>query len=201
MTYAEFTRQIKNIGKEAVILLIGKRKVVPADQESLIRMGERLALDFTDCIFRSGNAPGSDQLFTEGVARHAADRLQFVLPYEGHRKDERNAESNYYALDPEQMAEEDPVPYTTMQQHEKSRRLIPRYLAGHRSRQAMKAPYLLRDTLMVIGEETMGLRKADFTLYYDDLDKPMQGGTGLTVKICRSEGVPALDQRCWLKWL
>jgi hypothetical protein len=63
----------------------------------------------------------------------------------------------------------------------------------------MKAAYLIRDTMKVIGAE--GLPPAGFAIFYDDLRKPTCGGTGHTMQVCNQHKVPWIDQRTWMVWL
>lgn len=64
-----------------------------------------------------------------------------------------------------------------------------------------KALYLIRDALKVLGDEKAGIKRADFGIYYDDLEKPMSGGTGFTMKVCEYCHVPFINQEVFLKWL
>lgn len=53
---------------DAVVLLEGKRKVLPEDAEKLYQLGKMLAEKTKYMRFRSGNAGGSDEHFCNGVA-------------------------------------------------------------------------------------------------------------------------------------
>lgn len=70
---------------------------------------------------------------------------------------------------------------------------------GSRDGNAMKAAYIIRDTVKVIGAE--GIPPASFGIFYDDLSKPGTGGTGHTMSVCREAGIPLIDQRVWMAWL
>lgn len=201
MTYQQFLQSVHQLNTQLpVILLVGKRQVADSDKPKLVAFGSKLATDLPQCLFRSGNAKGADALFTQGVMAVAPGRMQVVLPYSGHKKKSRHSQSSYYALEPTQLAEEDPVVYKTKELHPDSKRMIPGYLAGQKNRFTTKAPYLLRDTLMVIGDAAMGLAPASVAIYYDDLKKPMQGGTGLTIKLCQQQGMLVKNQNAWLRW-
>ena len=63
-----------------------------------------------------------------------------------------------------------------------------------------KGAYILRDTVMVTGTKA-GILPAYFAIFYDDLKKPQQGGTGHTMLMCKEKNVPFIDQRTWMKWL
>ncbi|MBK8644919.1 MAG: hypothetical protein IPN15_22710 [Saprospiraceae bacterium] len=64
MTLKEF---ISKFDKDnSVIPLEGKRNVLDRDKGKLRSLGKLLALNTTRMNFRSGNAEGSDQHFSEG---------------------------------------------------------------------------------------------------------------------------------------
>jgi hypothetical protein len=84
MTLKEFIDQYDN--ENSIVLLEGKRKVLEEDKEKLIELGELLASKTSKMIFRSGNAEGSDQFFSDGVTSIDQKRLQVITPYSGHRK-------------------------------------------------------------------------------------------------------------------
>ena len=65
----------------------------------------------------------------------------------------------------------------------------------------MKGAYLLRDTMMVVGAKSLNLKRVDFAIFYDDLIKPEMGGTGFTIKVCKSLDIPYINQSVWFKWL
>ena len=91
----------------AVVLLEGRRGISEADTMAARDFGEFLARRFPALRFRSGNAEGADQAFSDGVARVDAGRLQIVAPYASHRKKSRNpavAFSSPDDLSPEQVA-------------------------------------------------------------------------------------------------
>jgi len=63
-----------------VILLEGKRAVLPTDQHKLIEVGKLLAGSSKHIVFRSGNAKGADYFFSQGVSMVNPSRLQQVTP-------------------------------------------------------------------------------------------------------------------------
>ena len=77
--------------------------------------------------------------------------------------------------------------------------LIDRYVSGTRNAYTIKASYILRDTVKVLGAAE--LTKAAFACFYDDLDAPREGGTGHTMAVCERNDVPFVDQRIWTQWL
>lgn len=60
---------------DAVVLLQGKRNVEKDDIEKLISIGTLLTQITKNMLFRSGNSPGADFYFSEGVCRVAHRRL------------------------------------------------------------------------------------------------------------------------------
>ena len=84
MTLQEFIKQYDYQG--SIVLLEGKRDVLPADRQFLITIGQLLASQTKYILFRSGNASGADEYFSQGVTSINAQRLQVITPYSGHRK-------------------------------------------------------------------------------------------------------------------
>lgn len=195
MTFQSFVNQYDFTG--AVILLEGKRAVLPQDEAAVQEIGRLLAATMQLARFRSGNAPGSDALFAAGVSAVDAARMEVIVPYSGHRK----ASSKGYlihALDELDLAAEPEVVYHS-RQHRNAEKFVDRYVDGARDGNAMKAAYIIRDTVKVTG--ATGIAPATFGIFYDDLAKPGTGGTGHTMSVCREAGVPLIDQRVWMKWL
>jgi hypothetical protein len=181
----------------SIVLLEGKRTVLEKDKSYLTDLAYQLAKNSKHIVFRSGNAGGSDELFAEGVAKVDAKRMEVVIPYTGHRK---KANQNYatYALDElDVTAEPDLINYSL--QNKGLKQQVQRYIEGKRDRFAIKAAYILRDTMKVLGNKE--IPKATAALFYDDLIQPMTGGTGHTMLVCKEEGVPMFDQREWLEWI
>lgn len=181
-----------------MILLEGKREVRPEDRDLLVKLGQLLAENLPGCRFRSGNAPGADELFTSGVNKIDPSRVELVLPYNGHRKSSANI-SYSIALDEINLAAEPETLYHSKKILGES--LVNEYGKGSKSRVAAKAAYLIRDTMKVTGSVTAGLKKSDFAIFYDDLKDPGKGGTGHTMKVCDQAGVPKINQKVWMGWL
>jgi hypothetical protein len=181
----------------SIVLLEGKRTVLEKDKAYLTELAYQLAKNSKHIVFRSGNAGGSDELFAEGVAKVDAKRMEVVIPYTGHRK---KANQNYstHALDQLQIAEE-PQLINYSLQNKGMKQQVQRYIEGKRDRFAIKAAYIIRDTMKVLGNKE--IPKATAALFYDDLAKPMAGGTGHTMQVCEQEGVPMFDQTEWMKWI
>ena len=180
-----------------IILLEGKRTVLPSDVEKLILLGEFLAKNTTHCRYRSGNASGADELFCKKIIELIPERLEIIIPYSNHRKS-KHANYSVTSLDNIDLVQEPELIYGS-KQGTSNDSLIDAYALGNRNRYAIKAAYLIRDTAKVLG--TTQLAKASFGLFYDDLSKPMTGGTGHTMKVCTKQKVPFINQSTWFDWL
>ena len=195
MTFTEFKERYDYEG--SVVLLEGKRNVREADRNKLHELGRLLASTTEKMIFRSGNAPGSDELFAGGVASVAPDRMQVIVPYTGHRK-KQNRDFDTVSLDDVNLSEEPEVVYQS-KANKKTEKHIDRYVAGDHNKFTVKAAYIIRDTVKVLGTEEVP--PATFGIFYDDLQKPKSGGTGHTINVCRQNDIPAIDQSVWFEWL
>ncbi len=79
MTFSEFT-SIVGASSEAVVLLEGRRSIPDHDAALATLTARRLVERFPNLRFRSGNAEGTDQAFSEGIAQVAPWRLQVFRP-------------------------------------------------------------------------------------------------------------------------
>jgi len=197
MTLADFIAQYDHPG--TVVLLLGKRKVIPAELHLLEELGAQLTSTTKHLLFRSGNAGGADSLFATGVASIDPGRMEVITPYEGHRKANATLFKST-SLDHVDLASEPDITYYA-RLNNPSVNLVDRYRDGFRDKSAMKGAYLLRDTLMVIGAQGLYIPKASFAIFYDDLIKPKDGGTGHTMRVCDSLEIPFIDQRVWMEWI
>ncbi len=195
MEFGTFVEVFDRPGK--IVLLEGKRAVRAGDIDSLIALGRLLSTNTQHLVFRSGNAPGSDAYFSQGVAEIAPNRLEVIIPYSGHRSGD-NVAATTHSLDSLDLAAEDRVVYHS-KQHAATRRMVDEYVSGKRHQYAMKAAYILRDTVKVVG--AAGIPQAAAGVFYDDLSNPNQGGTGHTMRVCREHEVPVLTQEVWMGWL
>ena len=195
MTLDDFIRQFDHEG--AVVLLEGKREVAPKDALLLTELGQTLATKTRHMTFRSGNAPGSDELFSNGVSSINPSRLQVVTPYGGHRNKANQAHKTY-SLDEIDLAEEPDIVYQS-KTGGRNDKLIERFARGNRDRASIKAAYLVRDTVKVIGSKTIA--PASFGIFYDNLKEARSGGTGHTMNVCANNQVPYIDQTVWMQWL
>jgi len=195
MTLKDFITQFDK--DNSIVLLEGKRNVLDADKEKLVLLGKLLASNTSKMIFRSGNADGADYYFSTGVSAVDNSRLQVITPYTGHRQKSNQAYETI-SLDEINIVADTEVVYQS-KSNKKTEKLIDRYISGSRDRYAMKAAYIIRDTIKAIG--TKEIKPATFGIFYDDLDKPKEGGTGHTMKVCEQNNIPIIDQKIWFKWL
>lgn len=195
MTLESFINQFDHEG--AIVLLEGKREVRPQDQNKLIALGNLLASNTKHMIFRSGNAPGSDQYFAQGVCSVNDKRLQVIIPYTGHRKTNNKAYESF-ALDQIDLAAEPEVVYQS-KSNKKTKNLIDNYANGIKNQYTLKAAYIIRDTIKAIGTST--IKPTTCAVFYDDLDHPRTGGTGHTMNICLQNKIPVFDQSIWFNWV
>uniref|UniRef100_UPI00404A1C99 hypothetical protein n=1 Tax=Gelidibacter sp. TaxID=2018083 RepID=UPI00404A1C99 len=195
MTLKEFIEQFDK--DNSIVLLEGKRNVLEGDKEKLTALGRLLASKTTKMTFRSGNADGSDQLFSNGVTAINNKRLQVITPYSGHRKKNNQAHETI-SLDDINIAAETEVLYQS-KSNKKTENLIDQFISGDRNRYSIKAAYIIRDTIKAIG--TGEIKPATFGIFYDDLVNPMSGGTGHTMNVCKQNNIPLIDQKIWFEWL
>lgn len=196
MTFTQFNHLIAS-QPDGVVLLEGRRSISSEDYVRATELASHLAKKFPQLRFRSGNAEGSDQAFSEGVAQVDASRLQVVAPYATHRKSVRYTEALYDSPASMSKVQEDEVAYKTINATPKIKGLIAKRNA--KGRLAAKAAYLIRDTMKVVGHsEAFG--KPLCALFYVRLDDPMEGGTGHTIRVCHQEGVPVAFQDSWAHW-
>ncbi len=193
MTLQQFIEQ--NDNSNSIILLEGKRKVAINDRNKLTELGKILALRTRNMKFRSGNANGADHYFSLGVASVDKSRLQVITPYDGHRK-KANLAGETISLD-EVNIDNEIIEFSKT--NKKTNKLIDYYVSGKRDRLAIKASYIIRDTIKVVGANNVAA--ATFGLFYDDMVNPKTGGTGHTMSVCEQNNIPVIDQREWLKWL
>jgi hypothetical protein len=195
MTLKKFIKQYDKEG--SIVLLEGKRNVKDTDKEKLTALANLITINTKKILFRSGNADGADHYFSLGVTSVDSSRLQVITPYTGHRK-KTNQAYETIPLDEINLAEEPEIVYQA-KQNKKTEKLIDQYVSGDRDRFALKAAYILRDTIKAIGSKEIA--SATFGIFYDDLDDPKTGGTGHTMKICEQNGIDVIDQRTWFRWL
>lgn len=81
-------------------------------------------------IFRSGNADGADQLFSDGVASVDSKRLQLITLYSGHRHKTNHAFETF-SFDEIDISAESEVVYHS-KGNKKTEMLIDRFVTGEK---------------------------------------------------------------------
>ena len=195
MTFDEFIKQYDF--ENSIVLLEGKRNVPDEDRGKLIELAKLLVAKTSKMIFRSGNAEGSDQLFSDPISLVDNKRLQVITPYSGHRQKSNQAYKTY-SLDNINLAAEPEVIYHS-KSNKKTEKLIDQYVSGNNNRYTIKAAYIIRDTIKAIGTDE--IKPATFGIFYDDLINPKTGGTGHTMNVCIENNIPIVDQTIWFNWL
>jgi hypothetical protein len=182
---------------QPVILLAGSRNVPENLQDKLVMLASFLATRFPKALFRSGNAEGSDALFARGVNAVSPSRLQLVTPTAGHRKAHRHPDNQLIPLNAVTTAHENHLAKQTISATPENARIIEK---RHEIPQLQsKARYLLRDTLMVIGDPAQHLSPATVGIFFSGSD-PMAGGTGHTIRVCKKYEVPVFLAQDWWRW-
>ena len=181
----------------SIVLLEGKREVLEEDAALLTELGKCLASRATKMTFRSGNAAGADYYFSLGITSVDKSRLQVITPYTGHRQKTNHAYETI-SLDDLNIVAEPEVIYQS-KNNKKTEKLIDKYVAGERDRFSIKAAYIIRDTIKVIGTED--IKPATFGIFYDNLQSLKAGGTGHTIKVCEENNIPVINQKVWFSWL
>lgn len=197
MTFVEF-HSIVSATARPVILVEGTRDLPESDAETLAIFSAWLAARYSKAVFRTGNADGSDSAFARGVARVDPSRMEYVLPYGGHRKKAMTPESRCIPLTDIPRVEEERAVYHTAQASPEYKSLLAKRDSVPQLRS--KSLYLLRDTLKVVGSESASLDIATIGIFYVNLSDPMKGGTGHTIRVCRKHGVPVVFQDKWMDW-
>ena len=197
MNYSDFEKLVHD-NERPVILIEGTRALPAEDREKLVSLAAALAKDFREAIFRTGNAEGSDEAFAEGVNSVDPARLQYVLPYPGHRKKKIPSTSYQFAGSEVSRVAEKHAVYVT---NESS----PKYATMLEKRDTVpslksKSQYIIRDTLKVTGADEEGLAPATVGIFHVNAADPMQGGTGHTIRVCQNQGVPTVFQDEWMNW-
>jgi len=196
--YSGSLEKIITSDAEPLILLEGRRNVPENEAAALTELARRLARKWPTARFRTGNAPGSDTLFDEGVAQVDPSRLEYVVPYAGHRKKNRLAGASVFSLEILSHDHDTEIVRQTIAASPKNRGVIEN---RHKvPALGKKAIYLLRDTLKVMGYLPL-LKPATAAIFYADPDDPMKGGTGHTIRVCIEQGVPYALQDEWLEFV
>ena len=196
MTFPEFTSLVSK-NPNGVVLLEGRRAISTQFAARAETLARHLALTFTQLRFRSGNAEGSDEAFSRGVASVDPTRLQVIAPYANHRKSVRYADALYDSPESLTRVQDDEIAYKTAKASPKNKALIAK--RGQKGPLAAKAAYLIRDTMKVTGHSD-AFPKPVCALFYVSMDDPLAGGTGHTIRVCQQEGIPYAFQDSWSSW-
>ena len=198
MNYGELSRLLSD-SDAPVVLLEGTRELSSSQAHHLKALAAHLARRFPHARFRTGNAKGSDEAFAAGVASVDATRLEFVLPYATHRSKQRPAESPATAIDDISSARVQEILNATLEASPQYERAVVNYRQRKiHPRQRATAQLILRDTLKVTGTDEMPPPVAG--IFYVHASDPDRGGTGHTMRVCRAQGVPVINQFHWLEW-
>jgi hypothetical protein len=195
MTIQEFRNLA--VGDPPAVLLEGRRAISDLDASLARGFANRLAREFVSLRFRSGNAEGSDEAFSAGVAEVDASRLQVIAPYASHRKKVRYADALYSSPESLSTVQEAAITEATVAATPRNANVV--YKRTGSPKLAAKAAYLIRDTMKVVGHsEEFGPPVCG--LFYVDLSDPEAGGTGHTIRVCRQHGIPVAFQDSWMHW-
>jgi hypothetical protein len=175
----------------------GRRTISSEGAHCATTFAQKLAREFPQLRFRSGNATGADAAFSAGVAQVDPRRLQIVAPYATHRKSARIAGTNYVSVEILTTEQESQIAAKTVAASPACKDLIE--TRGRNKAFAAKAAYLLRDTMKVVGHSE-DFPKPRVAFFWIDPTKPHAGGTGHTIRVCRQEGIPCVFQNDWENW-
>lgn len=102
------------------------------------------------------------------------------------------------ALDEINLMEEPEIVYYS-KVNKKTEKLVDHYVSGDNKSSAIRAAYIIRDTVKVLGSKE--LLPATAGIFYDDMVNPRSGGTGHTMDVCEKMGVPVINQFISFSWL
>jgi len=198
MTLQEFGQLIDPTPRP-VILLEGRREIPAVYRRKAAALARRLATHFPGATFRSGNATGSDETFSSGVAKIDPARLHLVAPTARHRTRSRFPGAVYDSLDQIDDEHRQWLAEATIAATPANRGLIRAWLDRPTGPLSAKAAYLVRDTLKVLGIPGF-IPPATTALFHIDPTDPEAGGTGHTIRVCGRQAIPVLFQETWAPW-
>ncbi len=171
--------------KTPVILVEGTRNLLDKDRPKLVPFAEIIARVFPDAKFRTGNATGADEAFAEGIRNIDPNRTQYVLPYKTYEKKKIDPQSKVYSLEAVPDPEAEGIYRQTMKASPEVANLIKLYMKLRvRNRSTVKALYLIRDALKVVGSKALSLAPTTAEIFYVDPERPFSGGTAHTIRLC-----------------
>ncbi len=194
MIPSAFSQAIEE-AKRPVVLLEGTRSLGRESEPFVEAFAAQMAAKFPSAIFRSGNAPGSDQAFARGVASVDVSRLELVVPYTRHRMSERPQGVRVLSLD--DIESDDELGRLTLDASPIYEKL---FASRAINASAAKVKYLLRDTLKITGDDATDFAPATAGLFWVNPLKPRQGGTAHTIRVCQKMGLPLWTQETWEDW-
>lgn len=179
-----------------VILLEGTREVTATEFEALTQTGKKLATLLPNSIFRSGNAPGSDEGFIKGVNDVKGSTIQLILPFGNHRK--QSLPSNAYVISLEELSAEElkEIIIIGSNANPKHSSLLSLYKPDSKNVLSTKASFLLRNVVKVTGVLARDFKKASAGVFQVNPQK--KGGTEFTMNICKYLGVECFTQEDFL---
>jgi hypothetical protein len=196
--YKDFIYYIKNLKEiNPIILVEGKRKVKEKDVDKIKQFGKKIAKDLSHCIFRTGNAGGSDQYFIDGILKIKNVDIEYIVPYKKHRNKHMYETAKCFSIDTNITKE---IIDLTKQSRPNMSKIIDYYLQGGKSGLTAKVRYLLRDTMKVTGMVNK-INKGSLAILYVDEKNKYSGGTGHTLQICEYLNIPYITQKYWLNWV
>ena len=194
MIPSELSKAIKRATRP-VVLLEGTRSLGRESEPLVEAFAAQLAVSLPSAIFRSGNAPGSDQAFARGIASVDVSRLEIVVPYTRHRLTERPEGVRVLSLD--DIDDDDELGRLTLDASPIYEKLFDSRAINA---SAAKVKYLLRDTLKITGHQGKDFAPATAGLFWVNPLKPKQGGTAHTMRVCQKMGLPLWTQEKWENW-
>ena len=194
MIPSEFSKAMKKAACP-VVLLEGTRSLGRESEPFVEAFAAQLAAQFPRAIFRSGNAPGSDQAFARGVASVDVARLEIVVPYTRHRLNERPDGARVLSLD--DIADDAELGRLSLDASPLYEKL---FASRAINASAAKVKYLLRDTLKITGDSATDFAPATAGLFWVNPFKPQQGGTAHTLRVCEKKNLPVWTQDKWGNW-
>ena len=198
MSFKEYTTSISPTSKE-IILLEGTRKLPVADAPKLIAFAQQLATKYPKCIFRTGNATGSDEAFAKGIALVDVSRLEYILPTPTTGKKRLIQHARMISLEDLPIDELQFLMDKTLDATPNYKYLVDCYLKGIKNRYSESAKLLIRDVLKVYGSESNGFLPATAAMFYVNFVNPKGGGTGHTVRACVQRQIPFFTQMQWME--
>ena len=179
---------------EKVILLEGARLIKLEEHSQLKNIGSCLRQSLSQCVFRSGNAIGSDAAFTTGVMEIASTRIEIIVPYSTHRLKEIPHNAKVLSLSELDSYELSEIKKISCKANPDRAQLVKLYSPVSKSTLSIKASYLLRDVLKLTGLPSSNF-KPTFVAIFHTKPQTVTGGTFHTMKVCKYLGIPQFHSK------